>query len=291
MPVESKKGKDAPCCHTLSAFVIRFFEVLLTGVGLLFVTFEPDEKKEGAFDLLCDLFREPLVRKQKIEVPGALPFYEISAKAYRGRCPWEAVENAAGALRSRMLLPPSIVPPEESGLLPFSPSVFCERLLFNTAVRSIEKMRLDPCRVSVTLFDENAYLVDLVQSLVPLAFQIRVVTACVAAYETLGEYLLEKFGISLVVSARSDDSVLSSTFIISAPGKNVPLVFPGILFTNRKERMMNAVVMTGEGFDLPQKYAPLLPEKIDPLTFAGALYELCGADELGKLRYKKMAAI
>ena len=260
-------------------------------MGLLFIAFEPDEKKEGAFDLFCDLFREPLVEKKKIEVPGALPFYNLSAKNYRGHCPWEEVESAAGSLRSRVLFPPGIVPPQESGLRPFSPSVFFERLLFNTAVHSIEKMRLDPCRVSVTLFDENAYLVDLAENLVPLAFQVRVVTSCVAAYEALGEYLLEKSGISLVVGARVDDSVLSSTFIISATGKNVPLIFPGILFTRRKERMMNAVVMTGEGFSLPQKYASLLPEKIEPLAFAGALYELCGADELGKMRYKTTVAV
>ncbi len=258
---------------------------------MLFVVFEPDEEKEGAFDLLFDLFREPLVQKEKIEVPGSLPFYKISAKSYRRGCPWDAVGAAAGALRSRVLLPPGVVATQESGIIPFLPSVFPERLLFNTAVFSIEKMRLDPCRVSVTLYDENAYLVDLVQSLVPLAFQIRVVTQCVTAYEAVGEYLLEKFGISLIVSARSDDSVLSSTFIISASGRNIPLVFSGILFTNRKERMMNAVVMTGEGFDLPEKYALLMPEKIEPLMFAGALYELCGADDLGRLRHKTVVAV
>lgn len=257
----------------------------------MFVTFEPEEKKEGAFELLCDLFREPLVQKQKVEVPDALPFYKVSAKNHRGHCPWDAVEAAAGALRSRVLLPPGVVPPKESGLRTFSPTVFCERLLFNTAVHSIEKMQLDPCRVSVTLFDENAYLVDLAQRLVPLAFEIRIVTSCVAAYEALSEYLLKETGISLIVSARADNSVLSSTFIISESGKSVPLVFPGILFTNRKERMMNAVVMTGDGIELPEKYSSLLPEKIEPLLFAGALYELCGADELGRMRFKTTVAV
>lgn len=257
----------------------------------MFVVIEKDEEQEGVFERFKDLFREPLVEKRKIEVPNALSFYIIKAKSYRGICPWEKVEEAAGALRSRVLLPPETILPPESLLRPFEPTVFFERLLFNTAADAIKKMRLDPCRVSVTVFDENAYLIDLVEKLVPLAFQLRIITNCGVAYEQLGAYLLERFGISLLVSSRADDSVLSSTFIISASGKAVPLIFPGILFTNRKEKLMNAVVMSGKGFDLPEKYAELLPKNIEPAAFAGALYELCGADELGQMKFKKTFAV
>jgi len=257
----------------------------------LFAAIEKDEIPEGFFERFKDFFREPLVEKEKIEVPGALPFYKIKAKSYRGECPWTAIEEAAGALRSRVLLPPGTLPSKESTVTPFEPAVFFERLLFNTAADAIEKMHLDPCRVSITVFDENAYLIDLIEKLVPFAFQLKVVTACTAAYEKLGEYLLERFGLSILVCARADDSVLSSTFIISGTGKAVPLIFSGILFSNRKEKLMNAVVMTGEGFDLPEKFSCLLPQKIDVLTFAGALYELCGADELGKMKFKNTVTV
>lgn len=257
----------------------------------MFVVIEKDEEQEGIFERFKDLFRQPLVEKRKVEVPNALPYYIINAKSYHGVCPWEKVEEAAGALRLRVLLPPETVLPPESLLRPFEPAVFFERLLFNTAVDAIKKMHLDPCRVSVTVFDENAYLIDLVERLVPLAFQLRIITNCGAAYEQLGAYLLERFGISLLVSARADNSVLSSTFIISASGKAVPLIFPGILFTNRKEKLMNAVVMSGKGFDLPKKYTELLPKNIEPAVFAGALYELCGADELGQMRYNSTFAV
>ena len=252
----------------------------------MFVALVKDENSENIFERFKDIFREPLVKKIKAEVPGALPFYTIEAKSYRSEYPWKAVEAAAGALRSRVLFPPETFPPQESLLVPFKADIFSERLLFNAAAESIQKMQLDPCRVSITLFDENAFLVDLVEKLVPLAFRLRIITNCVTAYEKLGEYLLERFGISIVISARADDNILSSTFIISDTAKNVPLIFPGVLFTNRKEKLMNAVVMTGEGFDLPEKYLSILPRGIEPLSFAGALYELCGADELGKMSYK-----
>ncbi len=257
----------------------------------MFVALVKDETHESIFERFKDFFREPLVKKTKAEVPNALPFYTIEAKSYRGECPWEAVEEAAGALRARVLFPPDTLPPKESALLPFKANVFFERLLFNTAADAIEKMQLDPCRVGITVFDENAFLVDLIEKLVPLAFHIKVITNCVTAYEKLSDYLLEQFGISIVVCARADDSILSSTFIISGNATAVPLIFPGILFTNGRNKLMNAVVINGEGFDLPEKYAPLLPKGIKPLSFAGALYELCGADDLGKTKYKNTVAL
>ena len=272
--------------HTLSFFFIKF-KKNFSGVIALFVALEKNEKNESVFDRLKDLFREPLVEKEKAEVPNALPFYKIKAKTYRGECPWEKIEEAAGALRSRMILPAGISLPKESGLSVFTPTVFFERLLFNTAVDAVEKMGLDPCRVSITVFDENAYLVDLIEKLLPLAFQLRIITSCTAAYEQLAEYLFERYGLSVIVSANGNESVLSSTVIISGSSKPVPLLFSGILFTNEKKKFMNAVVMTGEDFDLPKKYAVLLPDGIDSLLFAGALYELCGADELGKMKYKQ----
>lgn len=252
----------------------------------MFVTIETDEGHEGIFERFKDLFREPLVEKRKVEVPNALPFYIIKAKSYHGICPWEKVEEAAGALRSRVILPSETVLPKESSLRSFEPTVFFERLLFNTAAEAIEKMQLDPCRVSITVFDENAYLIDLIEKLVPLASRLRIITNCGAAYDRLGDYLFERFGISIFVSGRADNAVLSSTFIISASGKNVPLIFSGVLFSNKKEKLMNAVVMSGKGFSLPKIYAELLPKNVEPELFAGALYELCGADELGMKGYE-----
>lgn len=273
---------------------IRFFgrvdfdfnrlEFLFGGIAL-FVAIEKEEEQESLLERLKDLFKPPEVERRKVEVPGALPFYVLRVKPHKGAFPTAAVEEAAGALRARVLLPKGVRLPSESGLSVFEPSVFFERLLFNTAVDAIEKMQLEPFRVSVCVFDENAYLLDLVENLIPLAFELRVITNCVTAYEQLSKLFLERHGLSLIVSSRADDSVLSSTFVVSASAKAVPLIFPGVLFTNKRRKFMNAVVVCGEGFELDEKFAALLPEKIDPLRFAGALYELCGADELGKKRF------
>lgn len=150
-------------------------------------------------------------------------------------------------------------------------------------------MKLDPARVFVTVVDENAYVVDMVEKLCPFASLIRVITSCEREYSCLAEKLLGKYGLSMLIGAKADADILDSTVIISPFSIPVPLTYRGILFTNEKRRMMNAVVLSGGGkITLPEKYQKLLPESVDPLCFASALYELCAVDELGTLEFDRM---
>lgn len=256
----------------------------------MFVAFEREEKSERLFERLHDYFRPPQVQKRKVEVPYALPFYVVRACEYRGEYPWEAAAYSAGVLCSRSLLPFWASPGEELKITAFKPTVFLKRLLFNSAVDTIEKMMLDPRKVGVTLIDNGAYLVDLFEPLVFFCSQLCVVTDCAEPYEKLAADLLERYGVSLLVSAKIQKDAESSTFIISDDILSVPPMFSGVIFTNEKKRRENAVVIVGEGFTLPEKYASLLPQDADGLSFAGALYELCGANELGRLGYDRMIA-
>lgn len=256
----------------------------------MFVAFERECESERFFERLYDSFKPQQIQKRKVEVPYALPFYVVRAKQRRGRYPWEIAENAAGALCSRALLPFWARPEENTKIVPFKPTVFLSRLLFNSSIKTIEKMMLDPRSVSVTLIDSGAYLVDLFEELVYFGSRLCVVTDFPAPYESLAKRLLERYGVSLLVSARLPSDAKNSTFIISDSILPVPADFSGVLFTGERKRLENAVVIVGEGFTLPEKYAALLPEDADELSFAGALYELCGANELGRLGYDKMCA-
>lgn len=256
----------------------------------MFVAFERENESERFFERLHDYFKPPQIQKTKIEVPYALPFYVVRAREYRGGYPWNAAADAAGVLCARSLLPFWAKTDDISKILPFKPTVFLKRLLFNSAVKTIEKMMLDPRKVSITLIDDGAYLVDLFEELVFFAARLNVVTSCFAPYEKLAAELLGKYGVSLLISSKLQKDAENSTFIISDSILPIPLDFSGVLFTNEKKRLENAVVIVGEGFTLPEKYSSLLPEDADELFFAGALYELCGADELGRLGYDKMCA-
>lgn len=246
------------------------------------------DNNDGVKGRLYDLFHPPQVTNEKISVDGAFPFYKINAKIYRGIIPWNTIEAVSGKLKKRAILPIGTSPDENCGIEAFDPKVLPERILFNSAVKTLQKMALDPTQVFVSIIDENAYLVDLVESLVHLACRIQVITNCTGDYEQLASRLLNVYGLSLIVSGRIDNSVLTSTVIISAKAAPVPLIFKGLLFTNERKKFMNATVLIGDGITLPEKFENVIPNSIDKLTFASALYELCSADELGKLRYNNM---
>lgn len=246
------------------------------------------ENNGGMKARLHDLLHPPEVTNEKVEIKGVLPFYKITAKTYRGIIPWNTVKVMAGKLKNRAVLPASATPDENCGIGAFEPKVLPERVLFNSAVKTLEKMALDPTQVFVSVFDENAYLVDLVENLVHLACRIQVITNCVSDYERLAQKLLNVYGLSLIISGRADNSVLTSTVIISAKSSAVPLIFRGLLFTNERRRLMNATVLTGDRITLPEKFEAHAPEGVNKLTYASALYELCSADELGKLCFDNM---
>lgn len=256
----------------------------------MFVAFERERESERFFERLRDSFKPPSIQKRKVEVSYALPFYVVRAKERRGIYPWQSAADAAGALRSRALLPFWANPDDDVKIKPFKPSEFLKRLLFNSSVETIEKMLLDPRKVSITVIDENASFVDGFESLIYFASRLNVVTDCTEPYEKLACRLLKKYGVSLLVSSRLHKGEENSTFIISNTSEPIPSNFSGVLFTNEKTRFENAVVIAGEGFTLPEKYSALLPQDADELNFAGALFELCGASELGRLRYNKMCA-
>lgn len=257
----------------------------------MFFMLSVKQSSGGIKERLHDLVHPPEVLSEKISIPGILPFYKITAKTYRGIIPWNTIEAVSGKLRHRAVLPVGTEMPEDCGIECFVPKVLPERILFNSAVKTLEKMALDPTKVIVTVFDENAYLVDLVEKLVQFACRIQVVTSCTADYERLGERLLEKYGLSLIISGRADSSILTSTVIISAKTSCVPLIYRGILFTNERRKMMNATVLTGDRLTLPESLSSFVPDDINKLTFAGAVYELCSADELGGLSFDNMIIV
>lgn len=230
----------------------------------------------------------PEVSSEKLSIQGAFPFYKITAKLYRGIIPWNTVQAISGKLKNRAVLPFGVTPDDNCDISAFVPKVLPERILFNSAVKTLEKMALDPTQVFVSVIDENAYLVDLVEKLVHLACRIQVITSCVSDYERLAEKLLSSYGLSLIISSRTDSSILASTVIISSKSSAVPLIFKGLLFTNERRRLMNATVLTGDNITLPEKFAITESQNVDKLTFASALYELCSADELGKLCFDNM---
>ena len=255
----------------------------------MFAVLEIKEIENTLKNRLKCRFRPPAVEVEKVEIPDSFSFYRIKAEAIGTAVPWDSVAEAAGSLRTRLILPQSVKADENCGVKQYQPAVFPLHVLVNSAISTLHTMALDPTKMCVSVVDENAFIIEKIKLLVPLASTIRVVTNNVYEYEKLARELMSRYGISLIISGKIDEILFLSNVIISDRSVNIPSLFSGILFTNEKRRMMNATVLTGEGITLPQKYEALLPDGTDRMIFASALYELCAVNELETLRFDKMA--
>ncbi len=237
---------------------------------------------------ISDYFNPADVSVQKVEMGKILPFYKITAVRHRGEIPWKEIENAAGRFCHRAIINESENIPDSIKIKKYEPVVFPVRVLFNSAVSVLEKLRLDPIKMSITVFDENGYLTDMIESLVKFCSSIRIVTSCIRDYEALRDALLIKYGISVIITPKTDNIILTSTAIISDKSNDIPLIYHGLLFTNERRKMLNASVLCGKNITLPKEIEYIYDPQFDKMTFASALYELCGAKILEKTLYDDM---
>lgn len=254
----------------------------------MFFVLKTQPGRSGLTGRLHDLVRPPEITAKKITPDGGLAFYEVTASLYRGIVPWNTVAELCGKLKTKAVLQNGLEPDPDSGIRPFTPKVFPLRVLFNSAVTTLSRMQLDPHEVEICFVDENANVTDMAYRLKDYACRLRVITGCPGVYEPIGQRLLSDYGLSLVIGSRVDDSVLRSTVLICADPLAVPLTYGGILMTNKKRRLMNAAVLCGKELTIPEKYRKLMPDGVDEMTFAGALYELCCVQELENTEYKSL---
>lgn len=254
----------------------------------MFFVLEVKESQKDFSSKVSQYFRSPEVFVQKVESSGILPFYRITAVKHRGKIPWKEIEKAAGKFCKRAIIGDDIALPDDTSIKRYKPVMFPQRVLFNSAVSVLKKLRLDPTKMSITVFDENGYLTDLIENLVMLCSSVRVVTSCAQSYEQIRNKLFSKYGISVVICSKAESSILTSTAIISDKSAAVPLIYRGLLFTNEKRRMLNATVLSGKSISLEKRISFLYTAETDKLTFASALYEFCGAKELEKTVFLDM---
>lgn len=254
----------------------------------MFITIEISHEKGSIKSRFHDLFYPPTVKIEKVQVPNSKSFFKLTAKTYRGIVPWRTIEAKASMYHTRVLLKNELKIPDEIKLIEYKSKVLKSRLLFNSSLNVLETMALNPCEVFVCVIDENAYMVDLVEKIVPHIARLSIVTNCLFEYEKLANKLMQNYGISTVIKSKVDDNILNNTLIISPNSSDIPLVYSGLLFTNEKRNMMNATILTGHGINLQPQFEKFCPATIDKLDFACALYELCGADEIGLCCFEKM---
>lgn len=227
--------------------------------------------------------RLPNLSCSRVTLPNFFSFYHIQApRRPDGALPWDEIAETAGALRTRLLLPRGIAPDGESPVGVFTPQRLPLLVLCQSALRTLQRMRLDPQTQSLCLFDPAGVLAESVAPFAPLMAQIHVVTDAPDAFEETAARLRQDCGLTLCLSP-DPPALAAFTVLLLEDGADVPADYSGLVFANRPCPRGGGVTFTPGELELPPEFAALCPPGIDPLQFASAAYELCAADELGGL--------
>jgi hypothetical protein len=230
----------------------------------------------------------------RVNVPGGAPFFRLELSARKGGVPWNAVEQTAGRCRTRMLFPSGIRPPappkveraaqNEPGLRAFQPRRLPLLHCLRAAQQVLRRCETPAQSLSVALVDPRCVAGRALEPLVMLAGSLRVFTPDLPAYRAVAAQLLERYGVTLILSdsegcfAQSDVVIADDLSMFTGKERGLIFTMPGVPAPS------GCRVCRPAGLPLPEEFAALCPPGIHPLHFAAALFELCGVREMERLQ-------
>ncbi|MBQ3265932.1 MAG: hypothetical protein IJH07_09185 [Ruminococcus sp.] len=205
----------------------------------------------------------------------------VTYEHYRGRIGWNTIDRFVKAQRNRVLCPPDLALPENSGYKRFVSYELSRRLCENTA---LYLLRSTDCRgVKVVLIDDSGDSVGVCEYLTDHCDPLYVISDVTDIYAAQAEYLLNEKGAALRI-CRSKDCLCDADLII-APDKltrTLPCPDGALILTAQPPAVpQSCLAVYDYYFDLPSKYRELCPVFLDGMYFASALYATNQARELG----------
>lgn len=238
-----------------------------------------EDYTRGGMGGVLNLFKHNRLRVEHLYCDSAA-LKSICYEHYRGHVGWASVDRFVKAQRNRVLCPPSLDLPTESGYKRFVSYELSRRMCENAALYLLRS--IDCPGLKVALVDDSGESVGLCAYLVDCADPIYIVTEATEIYLAQAERLLSEKGAALRVSKGS--GCLRDADLIIAPGRierDFDCSPAAMLLTGEQPAVpQNAPAVYEYTFTLPQKYLDIMPGYLEPMYFASALYTMAGAHEL-----------
>ncbi len=203
-----------------------------------------------------------------------LPFFTLDVLETKKGIDWQSVSEKCGRYASRIIAPRSIILPDGKGLYRFTARSAIPMLLLNTACRELSRADLPADKISITVTDRNSLLHSQIHRLLPFASQIRVITSKPEKYASACIKAMEENGATIMLRS-SYDAVENVDIVLCCDGIISPSMQNSIIFTHSR-KSCGKISFCASGLELLPTHKAIVSENIEPLDFAGALYELCG---------------
>lgn len=206
-----------------------------------------------------------------------LPFYILDVLDGKRGINWKLVADKCGRYSSRIIAPRSLPLPDHTRLKRFIPISMNSVLVFNTALKIIEKSKLSPDEICITLTDRNAVHPRDVCKILPYASTVRVVTSHPERYAAACSEAFEEHGASLIIRS-AYEPISKPDIVICCDGAVASTMKDAAIFTSKRKNG-GKLVFSGSGVYLAPNHAEVISPETDSVDFAGALTELCGSRE------------
>lgn len=223
-------------------------------------------------------------RRQKKEINNAcvqphstekgLPFFTLDVLETKRGIDWQSVSEKCGRYASRIVAPRTVTLPDGTGLNRFAHRSVLPMLIFNTACRELSRADLPADKISITVTDRNSVMYSQIHRLLPLASQIRVISSKPEKYASACVKAMEENGATIMLRS-AYEAVEGIDIVICCDGIISPAMQNSIIFTCGK-KSGGKISFCGNGLELLPVHKAIVPESIEPVDFAGALFELCG---------------
>ena len=199
-------------------------------------------------------------------------------KDSKERVDWGKIRRLALGEAGRMLFGVDVYPPPNSGIIPYQGNALMRAIMLTSAMTVLQKLPATNGQRIVGIYDPEARMPEIVEKIIPLVADVRVVTHCPSGYHTAEDKIMQQYGATLTVTDRAE--VMAPCILVLAPFGTEKLtnLGRGICFSGKPE--VRRKVVGGYIPNVPPQIIKINPAGCDVWHFVSGLYELSGYYEI-----------
>ncbi len=218
---------------------------------------------------------KPNVPKYRVISYNNIDIMQIICNYRNKKIPWKKILNLIQDENRSILCREDISIPNNIGIKRYSSNLFTKQLCKNASVEYIKVNHFDPRGLKVVLFDKDAKYIDILENIIMLTSDIKVVTDSSSVYFNKADRLMDEYGASIVIADSKNFS--SCADILIAPDKithRLDLKKNAVIFTSQKPSVpLDGTIYYSYKIKLPQKFKNIVPDDLEPVYFLSALYD------------------
>ncbi len=248
----------------------------------MFTCLEILPKKERLAERLFEKIRPPEPKKEFVQVKGATPFLRLSVR--ENFVDWRKISAMLSSNERRLMLPEGCRIPQGLKLKACEPVSLGMNMIFDVMRDCLEKAN-SPKKISVSVFDRDAFLSSRLNEIVPFVRNISVYTERVREYFYVSSRIMGESGLCVRIN-EYDSACLPEKIVLADRYSNLMKKSDFVFSAQSAETYFNTV--TGMGIDIENEYKLLKSDLHDDFLFLSCLFEYNGAKNLRKRKFDSL---